>query len=150
MVGEPGVTYPRAMEARRSWASGFRVAAGPLVCAAAAMIVAVASAAPVTSAAAGSWGPSALPRPALRTEPSPPIVFVIPLAALEDLWALDERRDVAQLLDAAGRHSSAAIFITAYVTAGDASAGRSAAADVADRLVVEFGGYLASRGVEPE
>jgi hypothetical protein len=48
--------------------------------------------------------------------------------------------------------SNSPIFLAAYVTADDVRADRADATGVAvaDQLVIEMGGYLASRGVEAD
>ena len=78
------------------------------------------------------------------------VTFTIPLATLGDVRNLDRREEVAEIIRAARTDADSRIFLAAYVTADDARAHRAGAARLADLLVVEMGGYLASRGVEAE
>ncbi len=75
--------------------------------------------------------------------------FTIWLAAIDDVRKLDERAEIADVIIAARAYSDSPIFLAAYVTADDVRAYRSnsTGVDIADRLVIEVGGYLASRGV---
>jgi hypothetical protein len=82
----------------------------------------------------------------------PVITFTIPLATLDDVLRLDQRSEIAEVIHTARYISNSPIFLAAYVTAGDVRA-HLADADgvtVADQLVIEMGGYLASRGVEAD
>ena len=76
--------------------------------------------------------------------------FTIPLATFDDIRRLDRRAEVAKIIDAARADSDAQIFVAAYVTANDARAHRAGASRLADFLVVEVGGYLASRGIQAD
>ena len=78
------------------------------------------------------------------------VTFTIPFATLDDVRRLDRRDEVAEIIRAARADSDSPIFLAAYVTADDARAHRAGATRLADLLVVEMGGYLASRGVEAE
>ena len=76
--------------------------------------------------------------------------FTIPFAKLDDIRSLDRRAEVADIIRAARADSDSQIFLAAYVTADDARAHREGAARVADLLVVQMGGYLASRGIQAD
>ena len=78
------------------------------------------------------------------------VTFTIPFASLDDVRRLDRREEVADIIRAARADSNCRIFLAAYVTADDARAHRENAGRLADLLVVEMGGYLASRGVKAE
>ena len=78
------------------------------------------------------------------------VMFTIPLETLDDVRRLDRRQEVAEIIRAARADSDAPIFLAAYVTADDARAHDAGAARLADRLVIEMGGYLASQGVEAD
>ena len=78
------------------------------------------------------------------------ITFTIPLATLDDVHKLDQRLEIAEVIRTARYLSDSPIFLAAYVTADDVRANRADAGGVADELVIEMGGYLASRGVEPD
>lgn len=79
---------------------------------------------------------------------APAVTFIVPLATLDDVRRLDQRPEIAEVILAAHAYSDSPIFLAAYVTADDVRSNRSDA--VADDLVIEMGGYLASRGVEPD
>lgn len=80
----------------------------------------------------------------------PAVTFTIPFASLADVRRLDQRPEIADVIRTARAYSDAPIFLAAYVTDEDVRAYRADAAGVAGELVVEMGGYLASRGVEPD
>ena len=81
----------------------------------------------------------------------PPITFTIPVAALDDVRRLDQQSEIAKVILTARYSSDAPIFLEAYVTADDAGCQTDASGlSIADQLVVEIGGYLASRGVEAD
>jgi hypothetical protein len=81
---------------------------------------------------------------------APAVTFTIPLATLDDVRRLDQRPEIAEVIHTAHTYSDSLIFLAAYVTADDVRANRADAGGVADELVIEMGGYLASRGVEPD
>jgi hypothetical protein len=78
------------------------------------------------------------------------VTFTIPLSTLDDVRRLDRRAEIHEVIRTARTDSDAFIFLAAYVTADDARAHHADATGLADLLVVEIGGYLASRGVEAE
>ena len=82
----------------------------------------------------------------------PAITFTIPLAALDDIRRLDERSEIAEVIHTARIFSDSPIFLAAYVTADDVRTHHAdtAGVSVADRLVIEMGGYLASQGVQAD
>ena len=75
------------------------------------------------------------------------VTFTIPLATLDDVRRLDRRAEIREVIRTARTESDVPIFLAAYVTAGDAHSHHGDATGLADLLVVEMGGYLASRGV---
>jgi len=80
-----------------------------------------------------------------------PVVVTIPLAALDDVQTLDQRSEIAEVVRTARYLSDAPIFLAAYVTADDAREQLDATGvSVADQLVLEIAGYLASRGVDAD
>ena len=81
---------------------------------------------------------------------APAVTFTIPLATLDDVRRLDRRPEIAAVIHTARAYSDLPIFLAAYVTADDVRSNRADAGGVADELVIEMGGYLASRGVEPD
>jgi hypothetical protein len=81
---------------------------------------------------------------------APAVTFTIPLAKLDDVRRLDQRPEIAEVIHTARAYSDSPIFLAAYVTADDVRSNRADAGGVADELVIEMGGYLASRGVEPD
>ena len=78
------------------------------------------------------------------------VAFTIPLATLGDVRRLDQRPEIADVIRTARTDSDSPIFLEAYVTADDVRSSRADAGGIADELVIETGGYLASQGVEPE
>ena len=78
------------------------------------------------------------------------VTFTIPLARIDDVRRLDRRAEIHDVILTALIDSDAPIFLAAYVTADDVRAHHADATGLADLLVVEIGGYLASRGVEAE
>ena len=85
----------------------------------------------------------------VRSTAAAELTFTIPLATLDDVRRLDQRPEIAEVMHTARAYSDSPIFLAAYVTADDVRSNRADAGGVADELVVEMGGYLASRGVEP-
>ena len=81
---------------------------------------------------------------------APAVTFTIRLFTLDDVRRLDQRAEIAEVIDTARAYSDSPIFLAAYVTADDVRSNRADARGVADELVIEIGGYLASRGVEPD
>jgi len=81
---------------------------------------------------------------------APAVHFTIPLATLDEVRKLDRRPEIADVIHTARLYSDWPIFLAAYVTADDVRASRADAGDVADELVIEMGGYLASQGVEAD
>ena len=81
---------------------------------------------------------------------APAVTFTIRLFTLDDVRRLDQRAEIAEVIDTARAYSDSPIFLAAYVTADDVRSNRADATGVADELVIEIGGYLASRGVEPD
>ena len=78
------------------------------------------------------------------------VSLTIPLATLDDVHRLDQRPEIAEVIRTARVYSDSPIFLAAYVTADDVQSNRADAPGLADELVIEMGGYLASHGVEPE
>ena len=78
------------------------------------------------------------------------VTFTISLATLDDVRKLDQRAEIGEVIHTARAFSDAPIFLAAYVTADDARKHHADATGVAEQLVIEMGGYLASRGVEAE
>jgi hypothetical protein len=80
------------------------------------------------------------------------ITFTVPLATLDDVRRLDQLSAIAEVIHIARYFSDSPIFLEAYVTADDIRAHHADASGiaVADQLVIEMGGYLASRGVEAD
>jgi len=94
---------------------------------------------------------SAAPAQARLARGTMPVVVTIPLAALYDVRALDQRSEIAEVIRTARYFSDSPIFLAAYVTADDAREQMDATGvSVADQLVIEIGGYLASRGVDAD
>jgi len=86
----------------------------------------------------------------VRATAAAELAFTIPLATLDDVRRLDQRPEIAEVMHTARAYSDSPIFLAAYVTADDVRSNRVDAGGVADELVIEMGGYLASRGVEPD
>src|SRR5207248_2650295 len=86
----------------------------------------------------------------VRSAVAAELTFTIPLATLDDVRRLDQRPEIAEIMHTARAYSDSSIFLAAYVTADDVRSNRADAGGVADELVIEMGGYLASRGVEPD
>jgi len=86
----------------------------------------------------------------VRSTAAAELTFTIPLATLDDVRRLDQRPEIAEVMHTARAYSDSPIFLAAYVTADDVRSNRADAGGVADELVIEMGGYLASRGVEPD
>jgi hypothetical protein len=86
----------------------------------------------------------------VRSAAAAELAFTIPLATLDDVRRLDQRPEIAEVMHTARAYSDSPIFLAAYVTADDVRSNRADAGGVADELVIEMGGYLASRGVEPD
>ena len=86
----------------------------------------------------------------LRSTAAAELAFTIPLATLDDVRRLDQLPEIAEVMHTARAYSDSPIFLAAYVTADDVRPNRADAGGVADELVIEMGGYLASRGVEPD
>jgi hypothetical protein len=102
-----------------------------------------------------AMGYSGAARAAPIREPAvvaPDVTFTISLDTIDDVRRLDERPEIADVIIAARAYSASPIFLAAYVTAADVRAYRAdvTAVTVADQLVIEVGGYLASRGVEAD
>jgi hypothetical protein len=86
----------------------------------------------------------------VRSTAAAQLTFTIPLATLDDVRRLDQRPEIADVMHTARAYSDSPIFLAAYVTADDVRSNRADAGGVADELVIEMGGYLASRGVQPD
>jgi hypothetical protein len=86
----------------------------------------------------------------VRSTAAAELTFTIPLATLDDVRRLDQRPEIAEVMHTARAYSDSPIFLAAYVTADDVRSNRVDAGGVAEELVLEMGGYLASRGVEPD
>ena len=86
----------------------------------------------------------------VRSTAAAELTFTIPLATLDDVRRLDQRPEIAEVMHTARAYSDSPIFLAAYVTADDVRSNRADAGGVADELVIAMGGYLASRGVEPD
>jgi hypothetical protein len=86
----------------------------------------------------------------VRSAAAAELAFTNPLATRDDVRRLDQRPEIAEVMHTARAYSDSPIFLAAYVTADDVRSNRADAGGVADELVIEMGGYLASRGVEPD
>jgi hypothetical protein len=78
------------------------------------------------------------------------VTFTIPLATFDDIRRLDERPEIADVLETAHRYSDSRIYLAAYVAPDDVPAPHVEACGVADELVIEVGSYLARHGVEAD
>jgi polysaccharide export outer membrane protein len=113
---------------------------------------------PSPSAPAAQPEPTPTPSPVPLAEVSPPaptplppaITFTIPLEEGWDPRRLDERPEVAEILEAARRHPQSRIYVTAYALEADARARGTDVRTVSDEIVVAVGRYLATRGIAPE
>jgi hypothetical protein len=83
------------------------------------------------------------------TTVAPAVTFTIPLATLDDVRKLDHQAVISEVIHTARYYSDSPIFLAAYVTADDVRAHHAGIA-IADLLVIEMGGYLASRGVQAD